>query len=304
MITPTLKMSVELSKLLKKAEEVWIASALISRYGLDFIQKKISPKVKQKILVGISLPTSPDVLEQIVKFQSVNDNFKAKLYRKKFYHPKLYMVKAEGRYYAIVGSGNCTEGGLEGENLEISLFIEEQAACEKLLAYFHDYFEQGEELSIDFIENYRKIYASRRKRRAEEQKEYNSFLKQIEKESIMSIEDRQEKELDIVIFDNRANRGDEDYIHWINENSDKYVLKTTKSGKKGTIHYSDCAHIAEFGHDDKRVLAGAKPIYVDKRKTKIGAKDYKSLVMYCKKYRGSKDMDIKDCGTCDPCDPY
>jgi len=130
---PILKISTELNNLLPKANEVWIACATISKYGLNLIQDRLRANAKLKILVGIDLPTSPEVLYELKKLNN-SEEIEAKLFfnKEKFYHPKLYIIKSDSEISAIVGSGNCTMGGLEN-NLEISIRIDDSETCEKLI---------------------------------------------------------------------------------------------------------------------------------------------------------------------------
>lgn len=135
----TLKIKTELQNLLPKADEIWIAAAIISKSGLALIQDKIKLGVRQHYLVGIDLPTHPKVLEELMTRQQSGE-IEAKLYFKKakFFHPKLYILRIKNKLVAIVGSGNCTKGGLEN-NLEISVKIDDQDICKDLLKYFHIY---------------------------------------------------------------------------------------------------------------------------------------------------------------------
>ncbi len=167
---PILKISTELNNLLPKADELWIACATISEYGLKLIQDKLPVKAKQKILVGVDLPTPPRVLN---KLMDLNDSGKieAKLFfkKEKFYHPKLYVIRTGHKISAIVGSGNCTMGGLQN-NLEISVRIDDTESCMKLINYFDIYFRQGEQITDDFIKKYKLIYDGIEARKEEDRK--------------------------------------------------------------------------------------------------------------------------------------
>ena len=112
----------ELIKALREAVEVWIAVAMISSNGLEFLSES-AKKCRLNIITGIDLPTPPEVLEQLFKNESISDKWKIKLFDLKFYHPKFYLIKyPNGKYSAFVGSSNLTMGGLKN-HIEISVQI-------------------------------------------------------------------------------------------------------------------------------------------------------------------------------------
>jgi HKD family nuclease len=168
-----LKLSPELKLLLADCEEIWIAVAMISDAGFNFIQKNTNPSAKQNYLVGIGLPTSPKVLRELMNLDG-NGLFKTKIYHNpaKLFHPKLYIVKTNGKFHAFVGSGNCTDGGLD-TNIEIGAKIDDSNFCEKSLKWFNATNKNGWIITEDFLQKYELIFKSRRERMEKEQEELN-----------------------------------------------------------------------------------------------------------------------------------
>jgi HKD family nuclease len=173
-----LKINNELKELLPKAEEIWVAVATMSDFGIKQIQENINPEAKQNILVGIDLPTPPSVLKELKQLQDEGKGkVNAKYFFKKdqFFHPKLYIIKVNNSLISIVGSGNCTEGGLE-KHIEISIKTDEQEVCQYLIEkYFNIYFKLGLSITTEFISEYKALF-ERREKRDEQDKQDISVL--------------------------------------------------------------------------------------------------------------------------------
>jgi HKD family nuclease len=176
MITHKYNLAPEFKLALKDCDEVWIAVALMSVNGLAFIQKHINKEAKQHYLVGIDLPTPPDVLVELMNRKSDNQ-FDAKYFQKenRFFHPKLYLIKDHRGLTAFVGSGNCTDGGLEN-NIEISLKTDDKVTCDTLIGWFNTHYKQGKDLTVDFIEPYRLIYLRRKERLDQDKKDMQQIF--------------------------------------------------------------------------------------------------------------------------------
>jgi HKD family nuclease len=129
-----LKLTSEFSLTLKECNELWVAVALISDFGFDFLQEHLNKKATQHYLVGIGLPTSPRVLSQLKQLETENCNSKIHHDQDKFFHPKVYIIKTGKKLTAYVGSGNCTQGGLD-KNLELTIKIDDEAFCNNLLTW-------------------------------------------------------------------------------------------------------------------------------------------------------------------------
>jgi HKD family nuclease len=173
------KLSEGLLPELKTANEVWIAVALLNSTGLKFINDNLQDNCIRHWLIGIDLPTDSKALMDLYKSNSV-----VRLYTKEYYHPKLYLFKTGNLYKAFVGSGNCTNGGLN-TNIELTIAIENQEICKQLKSWFEELFKNGIQLREDFLQSYKND--ERKKRHQEEERnvkqqkiqlndEYNAIL--------------------------------------------------------------------------------------------------------------------------------
>lgn len=171
MIQQKLKLSNELNLALKDCEEIWIAVAMISDRGFGFIQEHISKTAKQNYLVGIGLPTSPNVLRQLKDFNK-NGLFDSRIHHKpnEFFHPKVYLVKSNNKLIAFVGSGNCTEGGFD-KNIELSVKTDDQEFCNNLLKWFNALFKHSKTITEDFLQSYQILFNNRTERLKKDKQE-------------------------------------------------------------------------------------------------------------------------------------
>src|SRR5690606_4035918 len=137
---------------LQNASSIWIASAMISYSGWDFIQKAIPPAATQFYLIGIDLSTEPKVFESILDNSEIN----ARIYETQFtFHPKVYLIKKhDGTFTAFIGSSNTTKWGLE-KNVEMNFQVNDQKECRKLLDWFNSLYIDGYIITDDFIKDYK-----------------------------------------------------------------------------------------------------------------------------------------------------
>jgi len=165
-IENTLKEALEIE--LKVAKSVWIASAMISKSGWNFIQKNIPRPTIQHYLIGIDLATEPSVFENIISNLEVN----AKIYENAFtFHPKVYIVqKEDNSLTAFVGSSNTTSWGLE-KNIEMNFRINDQRECKRLLNWFNKLYKNGYLITNEFVADYKEKFVKASYRRKEIEKD-------------------------------------------------------------------------------------------------------------------------------------
>ena len=134
------------------AKSIWIATAMISNNGWNFIQKNISKDAEQHFLIGIDLATDPKVFDALL----ANLNINAIIYQTKFtFHPKVYLIqKIDNSFTAFVGSSNTTNWGLE-KNVEMNFQINDQVECKKLLNWFNALYINGYIITQGFANDYK-----------------------------------------------------------------------------------------------------------------------------------------------------
>lgn len=160
MIQHKLKLTSEFILTLKDCDELWVAVALMSDFGFDFIQEHLNKNATQLYLVGIGLPTSPNVLSKLKQMETDKCRSKIHYDQDKFFHPKVYIIKTGSKMTAYVGSANCTEGGL-AKNLELTIKVEDQNFCNNLLTWFNSLFKFGKPITDDFLKTYSELFDRR-----------------------------------------------------------------------------------------------------------------------------------------------
>ncbi|MBC9911818.1 phospholipase D-like domain-containing protein [Chitinophaga varians] len=169
MTTILTKLSENLRSEIKTADEIWVAVALMSADGLNFILNNLRPSCKQNYLIGFDLPTDPKALAKLNKLQFKSD-LSVQLYtQREYFHPKLYLIKSKGKFSAFVGSANCTNGGFNN-NIELTTHTRDQIVGKQLLQWFEEHVKSGQPLTDSFIKRYEVQYAKRLDRKKREEK--------------------------------------------------------------------------------------------------------------------------------------
>lgn len=154
-------LAAQLLPLLNTASEVYIASALINRAGFNFIKSNIPDGCVQSYVVGIDLPTSPDVLQEMFDRQLNSRIFRSN----QTYHPKVYLIRCnDGTLHAFVGSSNTTNGGLY-TNVEMSIKASDETA-EDLMIWYRNLYNTAFIINQQFIDRYRLAHGRIRSRAA------------------------------------------------------------------------------------------------------------------------------------------
>jgi len=149
-----IKLESEITKHLKEAQEVNIAVAIMTNYGFELLKENLPDNCNVNLLIGI------DLLTPVTLFQDLHDhtnpNWSVKVFRKKgFFHTKLYLINS-GSEKAYIGSGNFTEGGIS-KHIELFCKIEDEEVVE-YQQWFDTYFNLGETLDQDFINDYKPLF--------------------------------------------------------------------------------------------------------------------------------------------------
>lgn len=148
----------ELVPFLKQAKTLYIASALVNKAGFNFIENHLPADCIRNYLVGIDLPTHPDVLEELMNASLGNKRISKVYHSEKTFHPKVYIIGTdEKKLTAFVGSANTTNGGLS-RNIEMSVQINDQQQCKQLIEWFEELFSHGFDITRQFLDKYIATY--------------------------------------------------------------------------------------------------------------------------------------------------
>ncbi len=161
-------------KLLQQVEHCYIASAAISEAGFDFIRSRIPTKSKMEIVTGLDVPTSPEVLRRI--WRNYQGRITLNIYARNFFHANVYIFDLPFRKaVAFVGSGHFTLDGIkDGE--ELFYKITDAKEIENLKSWFIGYYEFGELLSEELIQEYEYLYPTLKQRDILSRQEKKQFI--------------------------------------------------------------------------------------------------------------------------------
>lgn len=169
-----LRLETEFKNFIRKADEICIAVAMLTDYGLTVFDDR-DEDCAFEILVGYDLPTHPSALQKLL-----DEDVATKIYdvKKQFFHPKLYLFRINEDWTAFLGSGNCTKVGLL-TNIELSIKVENPNTVQELRDWYETYFKLGTILKQDWLDEYRLFYVER----SDKEKELQSITKKFKKET-------------------------------------------------------------------------------------------------------------------------
>jgi HKD family nuclease len=218
---------------LVEAKSFWIATAMISNNGWNFIQKNIPKNTAQHFLIGIDLATDPKVFEALLD----NLNISARVYQTHFtFHPKVYIFqKVDNTYIAYIGSSNMTNWGLE-KNIEMNFQVNDQNECRKLLKWFNDLYSKGYLITEDFVNEYKSKFIKA------------SFQKKVTQQDIAEISNELSKD-EGQFFSKKHHQIFEEKYHRI-ENSELKILRKEVRDKFIVLHKSIYSKFGEFKLND------------------------------------------------------
>jgi HKD family nuclease len=154
----------ELVDSLREARSIYVAVALIKDYGFNIIHTNIPATCKSTYILGIHLPTPPNIFRKLLELQNINPEITTvKVFNsQENYHPKVYLIeKISGDLVAFIGSANATRGGFT-HNIEMNVKITDQADYIKLRSWFDTLFIAAKYFDLDFINKYEITYKRNR----------------------------------------------------------------------------------------------------------------------------------------------
>lgn len=150
---------------LMKCTQFMISVAFITSSGvtplletLKYLEKN---GIKGEILTTDYLNFSePKALKKLLEFSNIH----IKLYSKDSFHTKGYIFKHSDHYKLIIGSSNLTQSALTKNkewNIKVSS-LEEGSLTEEVLNEFRAMWHEADNLTLEWIETYEKIYLKQR----------------------------------------------------------------------------------------------------------------------------------------------
>ena len=150
---------------LKKCNEFMISVAFITSSGvtplLEILKELESKGICGQILTTDYLNFSePKALKKLLSFSNIT----MRMYTKDNFHTKGYIFKHTDHYKLIIGSSNMTQNALTKNkewNLKVSS-LEEGSLTESVINEFKAMWDEADNLTLDWIETYEKIYRKQR----------------------------------------------------------------------------------------------------------------------------------------------
>ncbi len=150
---------------LTKCNEFMISVAFITSSGITPLLETLK-YLEQKGVQGRILTTDylnfsePKSLKKLLEFSNIN----IKMYCRDNFHTKGYIFKHTDHYNIIVGSSNLTQTALTKNkewNIKLSS-LEEGALTEEVLNEFQYMWDDADNLTLEWLEAYEKIYLKKR----------------------------------------------------------------------------------------------------------------------------------------------
>lgn len=172
-----------LKELLKQAKEIRLASAFAHYAGWQHMKDAIeNGGASVYLLTGSEFfQTEPRLLKAWLALMHVKDRHIETRFAADdpFFHPKVLIVTGGAqRDFAVVGSGNLSNGGLH-TNAECSIYTEDAATIGELIKWFGAQFNAGTLLDSDVIDEYERSYKKSQKRRDKLQSEQRTAAKRM-----------------------------------------------------------------------------------------------------------------------------
>ena len=150
---------------LQNCERFFISVAFLTTGGvatiINVLHELEERNIKGQILVSQYLNfTQPEALRRILQF----NNIQLKIATNVDAHSKGYLFKKKDHYSLIVGSSNLTQAALSSNkewNLQVSA-IENSKIIYKVKQEFENDFKLAKPVTLEFIDNYEKIYEKKR----------------------------------------------------------------------------------------------------------------------------------------------
>jgi PLD-like domain len=173
-VSIVLKLSVEFERVKRQAVAAYISVGMITRPKLEYFLRGIAPQAEISILIGIQMPTPPEILERLLE-ETTSGRIRSRIYVGNYFHPKVYCFKMNEGWTAFVGSGNFTNGGWH-ENEELFVKITDPGICQNLRDQHLAWMAAARPIDPPLIEKYKNAFARSTPRRNEERKSLRQLI--------------------------------------------------------------------------------------------------------------------------------
>jgi hypothetical protein len=173
-VSIVLKLSVEFERVKRQAVAAYISVGMITRPKLEYFLRGIALETEISILIGIHMPTPPEVLERLFE-ETSSGRIQSRIYVGNYFHPKVYCFKLHEGWTAFIGSGNFTNGGWH-ENEELFVKITDPIVCQALRNQHLAWTAAARPIDRPLIEKYRNVFTRSTPRRNEERKSIRQLI--------------------------------------------------------------------------------------------------------------------------------
>jgi hypothetical protein len=174
MITKKIAVPLINEKILQQAEHCYFATAAITDEGFEFIRTRISTKCKIDIVTSLDEPSSPAVLNKILRHYQGRINLN--IYTRNSLHANLYVFDLPFRKsVAFVGSGTLSLEGLK-DHEELFWKITDAKEVESLMSWYTTYFQFSVPLNENIVREYELLYPQMMQRQMTSRNEKDQLI--------------------------------------------------------------------------------------------------------------------------------
>ena len=165
-----------------QATRISMATAFAKLSGWGMVSEALErSSAELRLVTGLDFcSTEPDLLQAWLKLQTERPCTSAYLAMPKgTFHPKVLLVEKSGATFAIVGSGNLSEGGVQ-KNVECSVYVDDPSVIVALREWL-DFISSPEAGTVELRQSDIDLYRPKHKKFARALASASRHQKQIEK---------------------------------------------------------------------------------------------------------------------------
>ena len=250
---------------IKQARSICLATAYARMSGWKYLEAAFhGSKATIYLLAGLDhYLTQPEVLRSWMQLAEC-PRIKSRVYILTNFHPKVLIVNGidQGssgnvRAFAVVGSGNLSEGGLR-TNIECSVLADDIHYVRKLNDWFQSVFEKGRPITADLIKAYEPLYLKARHSEKQMQSHGKQLFKGLARRKKASdkrdLEEVVESQAKFFVVNTNIENNEDDHNHMLIEHEAcafydpwKYGIEKISKGDVVFLYESRGPGIVAFG---------------------------------------------------------